>query len=175
LRTSPFIFDLFSRRLNWILQNELGWMAVLRQYLDDIVAVLALHLNGAQYAEDFESMCTDLGFAVKHKKSFSGMCTEFLGLEIDIAMMEARLLSEKHPKALVLLPTYLRRRSITLLELQSLIGCSSFAVKLVPLGRSFLRRLYNALWCYAASAHHPRPITPQMKEDLRWWLAFLPQ
>jgi hypothetical protein len=89
-------------------------MAVLRQYLDDVVAVLALHLKVAQYAEDFDSMCTDLGFAVKPKKSFSGMCTEFLGLEIDIAMMEARLLSEKHPKALVLLRTYLRRRLITL-------------------------------------------------------------
>jgi hypothetical protein len=89
--------------------------------------------------------------------------------------MEARLPSAKHAKALLLVRTYLRRRSITLLELQSLIGFLSFAAKVVPLGRPFLRRLYNALSCYSASPHQHRPVTPQMKEDLRWWLAFLPQ
>jgi hypothetical protein len=174
LRTSPFIFDLFSRGLNWILQHEFGWTAVLH-YLDDFLAVLAPHLDAAQYAEDFDRLCDDLGFTVKHKKSYSGTCTDFLGLEIDTAAMEARLPSEKHAKALLLVRTYLRRRSITLLELQSLIGFLSFAAKVVPLGRPFLRRLYNALSCYPASPHHPRPITPQMKGDLRWWLAFLPQ
>jgi hypothetical protein len=174
LRTSPFIFDLFSRGLNWILQNEFGWTAVLH-YLDDFLAVLAPHLNATQYAEDFDSLCDDLGFTVKHKKSYSGTCTDFLGLEIDTAAMEARLPSEKHAKALLLVRTYLRRRSITLLELQSLIGFLSFAAKVVPLGRPFLRRLYNALSCYSTSPGQPRPITPQMKEDLRWWLAFLPQ
>jgi hypothetical protein len=174
LRTSPFIFDLFSRGLNWILQHELGWTAVLH-YLDDFLAVLAPHLDAAQYAEDFDHLCDDLGFTVKHKKSYSGTCTDFLGLEIDTAAMEARLPSEKHAKALLLVRTYFRRRSITLLELQSLIGFLSFAAKVVPLGRPFLRRLYNALSCYSAPPHHPRPITPQMKEDLRWWLAFLPQ
>jgi hypothetical protein len=176
LRTSPFIFDLFSRGLKWILQHELGWTAVLH-YLDDFLAVLAPHLDAAQYAADFDSLCTDLGFTVKHKKSYAGTRTDFLGLEIDTAAMEARLPSEKHAKALLLVRTYLRRRSITLLELQSLIGFLSFAAKVVPLGRPFLRRLYNALSCYSASPHHPRArrITPQMKEDLRWWLAFLPQ
>jgi hypothetical protein len=121
LRTSPFIFDLFSSRLNWILQNELGWSGVLH-YLDDFLAVLAPHLDATLYADDFDSLCDDLGFTVKHKKSYSGTCTDFLGLEIDTAAMEARLPSAKHAKALLLVRTYLRRRSITVLELQSLIG-----------------------------------------------------
>jgi hypothetical protein len=174
LRTSPFIFDLFSSGLNWILQNELGWSGVLH-YLDDFLAVLAPHLDATRYADDFDSLCDDLGLTVKHKKSYSGTCTDFLGLEIDTAAMEARLPSAKHAKALLLVRTYLRRRSITLLELQSLIGFLSFAAKVVPLGRPFLRRLYNALSCYSTSPHQHRPVTPQMKEDLRWWLAFLPQ
>jgi hypothetical protein len=136
-------------------------------------AVLAPHQDADQYAEDFDSLCSDLGFTVKQKKSYSGTCTEFLGLEIDTAAMEARLPWEKHAKALLLVRTYLRRRSITLLELQSLIGFLSFAAKVVPLGRPFLRRLYNALSCYSASPHRPQPVTPQMKEDVRWWLAFI--
>jgi hypothetical protein len=175
LRTSPFIFDLFSSGLNWILQNELGWAGVLH-YLDDFLAVLAPHLDATRYAEDFDSLCKDLGFTVKQKKSYTGTCTDFLGLEIDTAAMEARLPSDKHAKALLLVRTYLRRRSLTLWELQSVIGFLSFAAKVVPLGRPFLRRLYNALSGYSASPHSSRrPVTPQMKEDLRWWLAFLPQ
>jgi hypothetical protein len=158
-------------------------------YLDDFLAVLAPHLDATRYADDFDSLCKNLGFTIKQKKSYTGTCTDFLGLEIDTAAMEARLPSDKHAKALLLVRTYLRRRSLTLWELQSVIGFLSFAAKVVPLGRPFLRRLYNALSGYSASGPHPsasphpstsphssrRPVTPQMKEDLRWWLAFLPQ
>jgi hypothetical protein len=140
------------------------------------LAVLAPHLDASRYADDFDSLCEDLGFTVKQRKSYTGTCTDFLGLEIDTAAMEARLPSDKHAKALLLVRTYLRRRSLTLWELQSVIGFLSFAAKVVPLGRPFLRRLYNALSGYRAAPHSShRPVTPQMKEDLRWWLAFLPQ
>jgi hypothetical protein len=69
-------------------------------------------------------------------------------------------------------------KSFTLLELQSVIGFLSFAAKVVPLGRPFLRRLYNALSSYKLRdtfGLQSRRITSSMRADLRWWLAFLPQ
>jgi hypothetical protein len=172
LRTSPYIFDLFASGLHWILENELGWSAILH-YLDDFLAVISSTQDATLYAEHFDSLCADLGFAVKEKKSITGTTVDFLGLEIDTQAMEARLPSEKQAKALLLVRTYLKRKSLTLLELQSIIGFLSFAAKVVPLGRPFLRRLYNALSCYRSP--HPRRITSSMRADLRWWLAFLPQ
>jgi hypothetical protein len=175
LRTSPYIFDLFATGLHWILENEFGWSSILH-YLEDFLAIIPPTQNADLYAHDFARLCEDLGFRIKEKKSTMGTTANFLGLEIDTQAMEARLPSEKHAKALLLVRIYLKRKFITLLELQSVIGFLSFAAKVVPLGRPFLRRLYNALSCYrGGSPAQPRRITAAMRADLRWWLAFLPQ
>jgi hypothetical protein len=174
LRTSPYIFDLFASGLHWILEYELGWPSILH-YLDDFLGVIPPTQDAALYAENFDRLCIELGFLIKEKKSVTGTTADFLGLEIDTHAMEARLPADKQAKALLLVRTYLKRKSLTLLELQSVIGFLSFAAKVVPLGRPFLRRLYNALSCYKLQSHHPRRVTSSMRADLRWWLAFLPQ
>jgi hypothetical protein len=74
--------------------------------------------------------------------------------------MEARLPADKQARALSLVRTYLKRKSLTLLELQSVIGFLSFAAKVVPLDRPFLRRLYNALAFLQATGHLQAAIPP---------------
>jgi hypothetical protein len=174
---TPYIFDLFASGLHWILEYELGWASILH-YLDDFLGVISAAQDATLYAAGFDRLCADLGFLIKDKKSITGTTADFLGLEIDTQAMEARLPADKQAKALSLVRTYLKRKSLTLLELQSVIGFLSFAAKVVPLGRPFLRRLYNALSSYKlrdTSGPQSRRITSSMRADLRWWLAFLPQ
>jgi hypothetical protein len=181
LRTSPYLFDLFSTGLHWILQHCYGWQEILH-YLDDFLSVIsatehrnqeALKLSVESYGTTFDTLCTELGFKVRHRKSQSGTTTEFLGLELNTILMQARLPAEKYDKAINLVTAYLKRRSITQLELQSIIGFLSFAAKVVPLGRPFLCRLYNAL--SASSPFQNTRLTADMKADLDWWSSFLLQ
>ena len=46
LRMSPFLFDLFTKALHWILIAVFGW-AIILHYLDDFFAVLAPELDYA--------------------------------------------------------------------------------------------------------------------------------
>ena len=57
--------------------------------------------------------------------------------------MEACLPQEKLDKCRELLSTFLRRRKVTLLEIQSLTGLLNFAYMVVVPGRAFLRRLID--------------------------------
>jgi hypothetical protein len=92
--------------------------------------------------------------------------------------MEARLPLAKLQKATELVEHALKKGKLSLQELQSLIGFLSFCCKVVPLGRSFLRRLYDATSNYPHSgtgtAKQRRRLTADMKADLRWWQRFLP-
>ena len=56
----------------------------------------------------------------------------------------------------------------------SLIGKLSFACKVVPAGRIFLRRLID-LSCSVFRIHHHIRLTKEASFDTSWWLNFLPQ
>ena len=66
------------------------------------------------------------------------------------------------------------RDKATKWELLSLIGKFSFAAKVVPAGRLFLRRLID-LSTTAKKLHHHIRITADAREDLAWWECFLPE
>jgi ribonuclease HI len=173
-RTSPAIFDLFASALEWVLQTQLHWQHVLH-YLDDFLAVFAAeHAQQAQkFKSDFSQVCSHLGFQLKEEKGEKGLRIRFLGIEIDTEKMEARLPQEKHEKAIALVDSIRERRSVKFKELDAAIGFLSFASKVVPASRPFLRRLYDAL-AGAPRTHHIR-ISSHVKKDLTWWRTFLPQ
>ena len=166
LRTSPYIFDLLAKGLNWILIAVLGWSIVLN-YLDDFFAVLTPKADKAECQRQFDKLCDLLGLKVNHKKDICGTIAEFLGIKLDSIAMEARLPQKKLLKATILVAEALRGTSITHSDLQSLVGFLSFAAKVVVPGRAFLRRLFDAL---KRNTH----ITSEMRRDLMWWNKFLP-
>ena len=57
--------------------------------------------------------------------------------------MEARLPPDKLVKSQDLISGFLRRRKVTLREIQSLTGLLNFACSVVVPGRAFLRRLID--------------------------------
>ena len=64
----------------------------------------------------------------------------FAGIELDSVLMEARLPPDKLVKCQDLISGFLRRRKVTLREIQSLTGLLNFACTVVVPGRAFLRR-----------------------------------
>ena len=168
LRTSPFLFDLFARALNWIMIAVLSWSFVLH-YLDDFFAILPPHADARAYCRDFELVCSDLGVIINHSKDIEGTKADFLGIELDSILMQARLPPDKLARARNTVNDLLNRRVISRHELESAVGFLSFAAKIVIPGRAFLRRLFDAIRRPVAMIR----ITKTMKSDLLWWKAFL--
>ena len=168
LRTSPFIFDLFAKALNWILIAILLWAIVLH-YLDDFFAILSPEDDAIAYGKQFDDVCNELGLSVNHSKDAMGTKAEFLGIEFDSITMQGRLPPDKLARARNTVESLLNKVTISHQELETTVGFLSFAAKLVIPGRAFLRRLFDALRRPAKFIH----VTKAMKEDLRWWKDFL--
>ena len=86
--------------------------------------------------------------------------------------MRAKLPQDKVSKIRDLLAQYMRRRKITLVELQSLLGLLNFACKVIRPGRAFVRRLIN-LTCGLQLPHHHVRLNREAKADLLAWKTFI--
>ena len=101
---------------------------------------------------------------VNHTKNILDTIVDFLEIELDNILMQARLPPNKLDRARKTITDLLKRATISHRELESAIGFLSFAAKIVILERAFLRRLFDAI---------RRPITiirlsTDMKADLLW-------
>jgi Reverse transcriptase (RNA-dependent DNA polymerase) len=169
LRTAPFIFNLFAEALHWILQNEFGW--VVHHYLDDFIIFLTNDIHSHQVGIQFQAICSQLGFNVAEDKSIEGTQVEYLGITIDSEKMEARLPQNKKDHALAEINRLLQTTSqITKSDLQSVLGFLTFCTRVFPLGRPFLRHLFNML---NSQFSHQR-LTLAARRDLQWWKTLLP-
>ena len=97
---------------------------------------------------------------------------EFMGIELDSKRMEARLPEDKLQRTRDLLTSFTKRRSVRLVELQSLIGTLQFACKAVVPGRTFLQRMIN-LTRGVPSRFLPIRLNKEFFKDLTMWKAFL--
>ena len=141
-------------------------------YLDDFFAVFKKLQQAQQFGKEFDNVCVDLGVGVNGEKKQLGCIVDFLRLEFDTLLMEARLPKDKLKKAIEGVARILEKKSSTTHEeLQSLVGLLSFAAKVVYPGRAFLRRLYDGLAKGGKYLHWSMPI----KNDLLWWEKFLPR
>ena len=68
---------------------------------------------------------------------------EFMGITLDSTLMEARLPEDKLTHLRTFLASFKGRRSVHLVDLQSLLGTLQFACKVVVPGRTFLQRIIN--------------------------------
>jgi hypothetical protein len=119
-----------------------------------------------------------LGFQVNSKphKCFPPcQVLEFLGIELDSVLMQARLSPSKlHTTLALVKQASLSSSSITRRNLDRLNGKLNWVCKVVYGGRTFLRRLIDAQWSVSRPHHHIR-ISSSVRLDLQWWLDFLPK
>ena len=121
------------------------------------------------------SLCDKLNAPVKPSK-IKGPTTHltFLGIVIDTSTMTASISEERKQDLISSLKSLLHHRKCTKRELLSLIGKLSFACKVIPAGRIFLRRLIDTS-CSVSHLHHHIRLTKEAHLDIYWWLQFLPQ
>ena len=100
--------------------------------------------DAASFDRNFAEIFSDLGLKINEKKNKKGTVVEFLGIELDTHLMQARLPAEKLQKAKDLVQSTLNKSTIARNELDTLLGFLRFAAKVVVPGRSFLRRLFNS-------------------------------
>ena len=86
-------------------------------------------------------------------------CLQFAAITLDTVNMHTRLPEDKLERCRGLLMEFYNKRSVTLKELQSLIGLLNFAYLVVLLGRAFLRRMIDLTKGVRKPYHHIRLTT----------------
>ena len=175
LRSAPFLFNQLSTAIHWILQHKYSIHHLLH-YLDDFFTA------GAPASQECSnnlsamlSLCQRINAPVKPSK-VEGPTTRltFLGILIDTSTMTASITDERKRDLISSLQSLLQHSKCTKRQLLSLIGKLSFACKVIPAGRIFLRRLID-ISCSVSRLHHHIRLTKEAHLDMYWWLNFLPQ
>ena len=88
---------------------------------------------------------------------------------LDTTTMTASISNEQKQELLSSIQSMMECRKCTKQQLLSLIGKLSFACKVVPAGRIFLRRLID-LSCSVSRIHHHIRLMKDAHIDMYWWL-----
>ena len=177
LRTAPHIFNLFTEVFHWILEDQFSratLTAKVIHYLDDFLIVIPATENTDPYSRIFSHVYDNVGLAIKTAKNEQGCVATFGGVELDTKSMVVRLPTPKLAKARSIIQTALAMTSMSLLDIQKITGYFNFATIVVPLGRAFLRRLYNmALYFPERRRNRRRRVSRQAQKNLMWWSTML--
>jgi len=95
----------------------------------------------------------------------------FAGLVLDTGNMVIRLPDNKLQKAHKVISKACNRGALSLHDIQQLTGYLNFVPTVVPLGRTFLNRLYNMGLYFPpqAAKYYKRRISGEAHNDLAWW------
>jgi hypothetical protein len=179
-KTLPFglsyscnLFEKFSSALQWILEQKFSVRHCIH-VLDDFL-FLGPPRSSSCYSAlmSFYQLAHDIGLPIKSSKTVYPTTTlTFLGLELDTKKFEIRLPQDKLTNLQQEIRSFQGKNSVTLKALQSLIGKLNFACKVVPPGRTFLRRLID-LTIGLQKPYHHRRLNQEAKADLKAWQLFL--
>ena len=140
LKSSCAIFEKFSSSLEWLAMQHLHVSAVLH-ILDDFLFIAPSRVKCSEDLYKFLDLCNFLGIPIPQDKTVAPDTTlQFAGIELDSVRQEARLPLDKLTQCRTLLHHFHKKRSVTLRELQSLIGLLNFCCSVVIPGRAFLRQ-----------------------------------
>ena len=170
-RPSPSIFHRISQAIKRMLHRR-GFDRVVA-YQDDFLVV------GDTYQECLDAwMCLmqlllNLGFNISYNK-VEPPTTDivFLGIEISSKTMQLSLPPAKLRDIRMCLQQFQLRRRASKRQLQSLAGKLNYASRVVRGGRTFLRRLLNAINALRLPCHKAR-IRGPLLDDIRWWSSFI--
>lgn len=174
MRSSPKLFDDFATALEYIMCKN--GATYVNHYLDDYITVGPPASDMCQRNLDIMlDTCKYVNFSVNPAKVVGPSTTlEFLGIVIDTINLELRISEERLADTMCELREWEYKLHCTKRELLSLIGKLTFLSRVVTSGRSFVRRMIE-LSKQAAHLHYKLTLDSEFREDLRWWLAYLPK
>ncbi len=172
LRSAPFIFNSIAEMVEWILKSNY-LIKYLLHYLDDF---LSLAPAGSSECADSVVIARSVFSRLElplHPSKCEGPTTVliFLGVELNSITQTARLPHEKLVATMQLLREWAGKKWCKRKELESLIGSLHHVTKVVPPGRTFLRRMIDLLSAFR-SPSHPIRLNREFRRDLAWWLDF---
>ena len=173
LRSAPYIFNCLAEALCWILQFNYD-VTYIMHYLDDFLTLGAPHTSEcSQNLAIIKWLFNILNIPIAEDK-LEGPATvlPFLGILLDTQRLEARLPPDKLAQIKDAIASWLSKSVATKRDLLSLIGLLSFAAKVIPPGRTFLRRMID-LATTMASLDTTITLTASFTQDLTWWHDFI--
>lgn len=166
------IFEHFSTGLQWIAQHKLNIPSMVH-ILDDFLFISSNFPSCKANLDQFMALCSTVGVPLKAEKTEQPkQVITFMGLELDLVTMEARLPMDKLVKLRSLLSSTSKSRKIKLKDLQSLLGLLNFCCQVIVPGRCFLRRLTD-LTKKVSKPNHRFTLTRESRKDIQAWLLFL--
>ena len=172
LRSAPKIFTAIADAAEWIVRQQ--GVEFVMHYLDDFLVVTAAEECRGGHAlrillETFER----LGLPVAWDKLEGPTpCLTFLGFELDSLREEIRIPNRKLEDIKEELERWIGRKSCQKTDLESLVGRLCHASRVVKPGKTFMRRLFEALSGVRRSHHHIR-LGPAIRSDILWWHTFM--
>ena len=172
LRSSALVFTEFAQALKYVMLNN--GVTHVEQYLDDFITCAPTFHECKRNLEIMISMCDMIGFTVNYDKVFGpSTVLEFLGIVLDSVNMETRVSPDRVSDILSELRSFYELRVCTKRKLLSLIGKLVFVSRVVKSGRSFVRRMIETSK-HVKHLHHKVKLRRQFRDDIAWWLYFLP-
>jgi len=95
------------------------------------------------YTEAVSELRCAVGLAIKTTKNEEGQLASFAGFELDTQTMTIWLPTKKLTKARHLVQNAIEQNSLSLVDIQRIMGYLNFLTTVVPLGHTLLRRLYT--------------------------------
>ena len=171
-RSAPKLFNILADLVSWIAAQK-GISCILH-YLDDFLIIGPPHSHVCKQNLDiFMQLCDNLGIPLASEK-IKGPSTSlsFLGICLDTARMEIRLLNDKLSRIRSTLARWLHKKIATKREILSLVGLLQHTTKVVRCGRTFIARMY-ATGAKVRELHFFTRLNREFKSDLAWWHAFV--
>ena len=173
LSTSPYVFTKILKPVLKYLRKR-GFISSI--YLDDILCIANSPDESLRNAQATSSLLKSLGFILNDKKSSSTpntMC-KFLGFLIDSRKSDLSLTNTKKEKLISLLETFLKKKSVSIIDLARIIGKLIAACPAVKYGWLYTKRLESekiaALESSNGSYKGKTCITLEAKNDILWWI-----
>ncbi len=117
-----------------------------------------------------------LGVPRNDSKDVQGTAVVVFGIEVDTSCFTARLPKKKLDKVTRATAKVLSQRSVSFIDMQSLVGFLSFCAQAFMLGCVFMRRLWDFINHFPRAGPRTilRKIPAWVREDLEWWNKLLP-
>lgn len=170
-KVAPSIFHRLTQSVRRMLKKR-GIHAVV-VYLDDFLITAPTFAECLKAYNILISLLRTLGFQISWSKVVDPcQSLTFLGINIDTVSNMLTLPPSKLAELQQVIASFEHRTRATGKQLRSLSGKLNWACQAVTGGRTFLRRILNALPKLQRSRHKLR-LNHQFHLDLQWWLKFL--
>ena len=169
-KRSPVIFNRLSQAVKAMMAAR-GYDIV--AYLDDFLIVSDTREKCLTGLNTLLTLLRALGFHINYSKlEGPGQRLVFLGITLDTAKMTLEIPQNKIDEVLNQISYHIKRRKITKLEIQKLVGRLNWISQCVYGARFHMRRLIDVI----SKLRHPwhrTQLTRDMRLDMEWFVSYM--